>query len=183
MQVKRLVVAALALVLAAAAPQRPAEWAQPVALDGVPNLHRVTDTLYRSAQPTASGMRNLEALGVRRVVNLRAFHSDRDATAGTGLLDEELSVKTWHIEDEDVVRALRLLRDPAAGPTLVHCLHGADRTGTVIAMYRMVLQGWPREKAIAELVGGGYGFHTVWTNILAYLQQVDVARIRAAVER
>jgi protein tyrosine/serine phosphatase len=173
---------ALSAVCAAGAP-RPAEWAQPLALEGVPNLHRVTGTLLRSAQPTAAGMRNLESLGVRTVINLRAFHSDRDEVAGTGLLDEELSVKTWHLEDEDVVRVLRLLRDPAAGPTLVHCQHGADRTGTMVAMYRMVVQGWPREKAIDELVNGGYGFHPVWSNILTYLRQVDVARIREAVER
>ncbi|HEY5999195.1 MAG TPA: tyrosine-protein phosphatase [bacterium] len=175
-----LVVLAAAALMGAAAP-RPAEWAQPIAREGVPNLFKVTDTLYRSAQPTAAGMKSVEALGVRTVINLRAFHSDAKEVEGTALLNEELSVKTWHLEDEDVVRVLRLLRDPARGPYLVHCQHGADRTGTMIAMYRMVVQGWPREKAIDELVNGGYGFHPVWRNILAYLGQVDVGKIRAAV--
>lgn len=151
-------------------------------MDGVPNLHKVTDRLYRSGQPTASGMKRLEALGIRTVINLRAFHSDRDNVADTTLLDEELSVKTWHIEDEDVVRVLRLLRAPTGGPYLVHCQHGADRTGTMVAMFRIVVQGWSREKAIDELVNGGYGFHPVWTNILRYLRQVDVEKIRFAVE-
>lgn len=175
------VIVLIAFLLGAAT--RPAEWAQPLAVAGVPNLFRVADHLYRSAQPTAAGMKNLEELGIRRVINLRAFHSDRGAVAGTGLLDEELSVKTWHIEDEDVVRVLRLVKDPAGGPYLIHCLHGADRTGTMIAMYRMVVQGWPREKAIDELVNGGYGFHSIWKNVLGYLRQVDPERIRSAVYR
>lgn len=171
----------VALPLVAGAAARPPEWAQPVALEGVPNLFKVTGGLYRSAQPTAAGMKNLEAIGVRTVINLRAFHTDRDEVAGTTLLNEELSVKTWHLEDEDVVRVLRTLKDPARGPYLVHCQHGADRTGTMIAMYRIVVQGWSREKAIDELVNGGYGFHPVWTNILEYLRSVDVGKIRAAV--
>jgi protein tyrosine/serine phosphatase len=179
----RVVLPLLAAAAALAAAPRPAEWAQPLAREGVPNLYQVTPNLYRSAQPTAAGMKSLEALGVRSVVNLRAFHSDRGELAGTALLNEELSVKTWHLEDEDVVRVLRLLKDTARGPYLVHCQHGADRTGTMIAMYRMVVQGWPREKAVDELVNGGYGFHPVWRNILAYLAKVDVEAIRAAVDR
>lgn len=169
------------LLLTAAS--RPPEWAEPLALEGAPNLHKVTETLYRSAQPTAEGMKNLEKLGIRTVINLRAFHSDADEIAGTKLLNEELSVKTWHIEDEDVVRVLRIVKDPARGPYLIHCLHGADRTGTMVAMYRMVVQGWPREKVIDELQNGGYGFHPIWTNIVTYLVKVDVARIRQEVDR
>jgi len=171
----------LATTVLLGAASRPAEWAQPVAREGVPNLFKVTDRLYRSAQPSAAGMKNLEAMGIRTVINLRAFHSDRAVVARTALLNEELSVKTWHLEDEDVVRVLRILKDPARGPFLVHCQHGADRTGTMIAMYRIVVQGWSREQAIDELVNGGYGFHAVWKNILDYLRQVDVGKIRSAV--
>ena len=163
------------------ATSRPAEWAQPISQEGVPNLFKVTDHLYRSAQPSAAGMKNLESIGIRTVINLRAFHSDHAEVAGTALLNEELSVKTWHLEDEDVARVLRMLKDTARGPYLVHCQHGADRTGTMIAMYRIIFQGWSKEKAIDELVNGGYGFHPIWKNILEYVQNVDVEKIRAAV--
>lgn len=44
---------------------RPAHWAAPVSMNGVPNLHKVSDTLYRSAQPTAEGMANLKAHGIK----------------------------------------------------------------------------------------------------------------------
>ena len=73
------------------------------------------------------------------------------------------------------------MKDPERGPYLVHCQHGADRTGTMVAMYRMVIQGWSREKAVDELVNGGYGFHPMWKNILEYLQNVNVEKIQSAV--
>lgn len=60
-------------VLAPAA--RNEKWAMPLTLEGVPNLHRLTDYLYRSEQPTAVGFRNLEKLGIRTVINLRYFGS------------------------------------------------------------------------------------------------------------
>ena len=69
------------------------------------------------------------------------------------------------------------------GPVLLHCLHGADRTGMMTAMYRMLYQGWPREKAIDELKNGGYGYHAVWKNIEKYLKRVDVDAIRAQIDQ
>jgi protein tyrosine/serine phosphatase len=160
---------------------RPAHWAQPVALPGVENLYRITDQLYRSQQPTPQGMVQLRQMGIQTIISLRALHSDQDALSGTGLLNEQLHVKTWHIEDEDVVAVLRLLRQPANGPFLIHCQHGADRTGLMSAMYRIVEQGWGKEAAIEEMTQGGYGFHAVWRNIPRYIQAVDVDRIRAQV--
>ena len=129
-------------------------------------------------------MLNLEKqLGIKTVINLRSFHSDSDELAGTGLLSERLTVKTWHIEDEDVVRVLRIVRNKANGPYLIHCQHGADRTGVMCAMYRIVEQGWPREQAIDEMVNGGYGFHGVWKNITDYIRHADVEKMREAVAK
>ena len=157
---------------------RPATWAQPVTLEGVPNLYRVDANLYRSAQPTEQGLRNLRAMGIRHVISLRRFHSDRSGLLGSGLLEDELRLNTWHIETEDVVRVLATLKDTSGGPYLIHCQHGADRTGVMCAMYRIVIQGWPREEAIRELRDGGFGFHPLWRNILLYLKKVDIAEIR-----
>ena len=50
---------------------RPEKWAVPMTLAGVPNLHKVEDGLYRSAQPTAEGMTNL--------VRERTFQVDRSS--------------------------------------------------------------------------------------------------------
>ena len=75
---------------------RPAAWAEPLELTGVPNLHKVSDALYRSAQPTAEGMRNLKELGVKTIINLRSFHSDRGEIGETGLGYEHIYMKAWH---------------------------------------------------------------------------------------
>jgi len=163
---------------------RPENWALPIELQGVGNLHKVNENLYRSEQPTSEGMKNLkEQIGIKTVINLRTFHSDADEIRGTGLLNEELSVKTWHIENEDVVRVLKLIRNKENGPFLIHCQHGADRTGLMSAMYRIVEQGWTKDEAIKEMVDGGYGFHPTWSNIIKYICNVDIKKIKIAVSK
>jgi len=160
---------------------RPATWAQPVKLEGAPNLHKVSDTLYRSAQPSAEGMKNLKQLGIKTVVNLRAFHSDRDEIGKTGLKYEHIFMKTWHPEHEDVVRFLKIVTNPDNAPVLVHCQHGADRTGTMSAIYRVAVQGWTKEEAVREMTEGGFNFHAVWSNLPPWIADLDIAAIRTEV--
>jgi len=164
-------------------PDRPPQWAVPMKVQGVSNLHKINDSLYRSAQPTEEGMKNLEKMGIKTIINLRAFHSDKNKLKGTGLLNNELSVKTWHIEDEDVIRVLKIISKKENGPFLIHCQHGADRTGVMSAMYRIVVQGWSKDEAISEMVDGGYGFHSVWSNIIEYVKDVDVERIKLGIAK
>jgi protein tyrosine/serine phosphatase len=156
-------------------------WAVPITLEGVPNLHQITPTLYRSEQPTALGFRNLEKLGVRTVINLRAFNSDDDEVRGTGLRTERVKILTWNVDDAHVVDVMRMLRNPDNGPFLIHCQHGADRTGLMSAMYRILEQGWTADDALAELRDGGYGYHAMWKNILRYVRSADVDKLRAAI--
>jgi protein tyrosine/serine phosphatase len=159
-------------------PLRPATWATPLTEPGLPNLNRLTPQLYRAAQPSAAGMRRIEALGVKTVISLRALHDDDDELAGTTLLAERISFKSWHPEDEDVVRFLELATDPERQPVLVHCQHGADRTGMMCAIYRMAVEGWTADDAVREMVDGGYGFHAVWQDLIDYVRAADVARLR-----
>jgi len=158
--------------------KRPADWATPVELDGVPNLHQVSPTLYRSAQPTAEGMKGLEKLGVKTIVNLRSFHSDRDEIEGTDLAYEHIYMKAWHPEEKEAVRFLRIVTDPKQQPVLVHCKHGADRTGTMCAIYRVAIQGWTKDEAIREMTDGGFGFHTIWGNLPHWIRDLDIDRIK-----
>ena len=157
---------------------RPVTWAAPIALEGVPNLYKVSATLYRSAQPTSIGMQNLKKLGIKTVINVRTFHSDRDELKGTGLESVRLYMKTWHMENEDAVRFLQIATDPARAPVLVHCQHGADRTGGLCAAYRIAVQGWTKEAAIQELTEGGFSFHSIWFNIPNWVENLDVDTVR-----
>ena len=168
------------LLPAQSSTNRPPQWAVPIEKPGLPNFHKVSDTLYRGAQPTAEGFRQLAALGVRTVVNLRSVHSDEHALGGEPLRREHISFKTWHAEDEDVVRFLKIVTNTNNAPVFVHCQHGADRTGTMCAIYRMAVQGWSKDDAIKEMTAGGFGYHTVWKNLIQYLRDLDVDALRKA---
>lgn len=176
-----LIVAVSAAASAGEAPARNERWAVPVTLEGVPNLHRITPTLYRSEQPTPLGFRNLEKMGIRTVINLRAFNSDDDEVRGTALRTERVRILTWNVDDEHVIDVMRMLRNGENGPFLIHCQHGADRTGLMSAMYRVLEQGWTVDDALAELTGGGYGYHAMWKNILRYVRSADVDKLRSAI--
>ncbi|WP_244850921.1 dual specificity protein phosphatase family protein [Caballeronia sp. SL2Y3] len=161
---------------------RPLNWAEPMQFTRIENLHRITPSLYRSAQISASDLPQLHALGIRKIVSFRSFHSDEDLLAGSGIALQRIPMNTWHIRDQDMIAALKALRDvDRDGPVLIHCQHGADRTGLVSALYRVVYQGWSKEAAEDELLNGGYGFHPVWGNIKRYLEQVDVDWLRQQV--
>jgi len=158
--------------------QRPANWAQPVSMAGVPNLFKVSDDLYRSAQPDSMGMKNLKQLGIKTVVNLRSFHTDQDELGNTGPVREHIYMVAWHPEKEEAVRFLKIVSDSARTPVLVHCQHGSDRTGTMCAIYRVAVQGWSKEEAIAEMTGGGFGFHQIFANLSIWIRVMDIGQIR-----
>ena len=154
------------------------KWAERIELPGLPNLHKVSDDLYRGVQPTAEGMKQLEKLGVKTVINLRSLHSDRDEIKDTGLAYEHINMTTLNIEDKDVIRFLRIVTDGSRTPVFVHCQYGADRTGTMCAIYRIMIQGWTKDKAIEEMTKGGFGFHSIWQNLPDYIRKLDIDEIK-----
>ncbi|WAC20653.1 tyrosine-protein phosphatase [Luteolibacter sp. SL250] len=140
------------------------------------NLHQVDANVWRSSQPEKRDFRAMEKDGIREVLNLRRYHSD-DAIAGN-LVCHHVRMRAGKISDKEMLEALRVLA-AAKQPIVVHCWHGSDRTGAVIAMYRMVIQRWPREKAIAEVLDPRYGHHAdVFPNVREYLETVDVEKMR-----
>jgi protein tyrosine/serine phosphatase len=161
-------------------PARNPKWAQPVRIEGVPNLHKISDVLYRGAQPTAEGVQQLKKMGIRTIVNLRAGHSDKDLLGDTGLAYEEISLRAWHVKDNDIVRFLKIITDKSRQPVFFHCQHGADRTGTMCAVYRIVTEGWAKEEAIKEMTQGGYGFHSIWTNLVDHIRELDINAVKKA---
>lgn len=157
---------------------RSAAWAQQMQCDGVPNFHRVSDGLYRGAQPTAEGFKQLKKMGIKTVVNLRLAHSDRDEIGDTALKYEHINMAAWNPENDDVVRFLKIVTNKENQPVFVHCQHGSDRTGTMCAIYRIAVQGWDRDEALKEMTTGGYGFHEVWDELPKYIRGLDVKSIR-----
>ncbi|MCL2623439.1 MAG: tyrosine-protein phosphatase [Planctomycetaceae bacterium] len=161
---------------------RPKHWGIPLELEGVPNFYRVTDHLYRSAQPTKEGMENLKKYEFETVVSLRTFNSDRHAIGASGLGYERIYMQAWHLEEKDALRFLQIATNPKRRPILVHCQHGADRTGTVIAVYRIVVQDWDSAEAVREMKEGGYGYHTIWNKFVDdFFKKINVPKLKQVV--
>jgi len=154
------------------------DWAMPLEMVGVENFHKVSDDLYRGAQPTAEGMKALEKFGIRTVFNLRSLHSDRDELVGTGLMYEHITMTTWNPKHRDFVHFLKTATDPDKTPIFVHCQRGSDRTGTMCAAYRIVVQGWTPQQALDEMTRGGFGFYSGWRDLVACINTLDAERLR-----
>jgi protein tyrosine/serine phosphatase len=161
---------------------RPDNWSQPVANSSVKNFYRVNEYVYRSAQPDAEGMQEMHKMGIRNILNLRSRQTDESRVKGLELTLHNVKMFPHYIEDEDIIEALRIIKS-AKEPLLIHCLYGSDRTGVVVAMYRIVLQNWTKEQAMEEMKNGGYGFHTIYQNIPSYIKNADIERIRAKVNK
>lgn len=157
---------------------RPTHWAQPVLGMPLENLHRVNAELYRCEQPTAAEMRALEDFGIRSVVNLRALHSDRDEVESTELVLHEVPMEADELDTAELLLALQALLD-APKPVAVHCWHGSDRTGAVVAAWRVALEGWTPAEAHDEMTAGGFGHHERYENLRALVLGLDRAQLRA----
>lgn len=158
---------------------RDKRWAQPVAgIVGTRNMHRVSDTLLRGGQPTAEGLRSLAAMGVRAVVSLRTYHSDRRRARKLGISYYRLASRAYNARGLDAAQFLAIVTDPDKQPVYVHCLHGSDRTGTMVAVYRMVIDGWSRDDALREMIDGGFGFFPGWRLLVRYVEELDIEPLR-----
>ncbi len=153
-------------------------YAKPVTALKLENFHKVDEKIYRSAQPNADEFKKLYAYGIRYNLNLRQLHDDNEELEGTSIENHHIRVNTSEMSYEQLVKAVSYLVK-TDGKTLVHCLHGSDRTGTVIAAYRIGVQGWSKEKAIDEFVNGGFGYHSFWfPNLPRLLKSLDVEQFR-----
>jgi tyrosine-protein phosphatase SIW14 len=166
---------------ACAARTRPDTWARPVASSVLANWYRIDEGLYRSRQPDRKGFEEVRKAGIRTIVDLRSGHSDVKLIEGLGFKLVEVPLRAWRFTEDQILSALRAIQS-GPKPVLVHCQQGADRTGVVIAAYRVVVQGWSKDEAVAELKKGGFGFHWYYPNIPAFIRRMDVARFRARLE-
>jgi len=129
----------------------------------LPNLSRVDDGLYRGGQPTEAGLKQLVQLRIKTVVNLRdddeRARIEGAATVAAGLRYFNLPLPDFHKpNDLEVAKILSIINAPENQPVFVHCKRGADRTGTIIAIYRMEHDGWTDHRAKQEAEGFGLGF-------------------------
>ena len=173
-----LLLAALAGSVFAESLSRPANWAAAVAGTHVTNLYRVEPDLLRSAQPDSAGFGELTALGVKTVLDLRAGDGDAEVAGSTALRLLQVPMRAWSLHDDQVIKALRILADRSNRPILVHCQHGADRTGAILALYRVVVEGWTKADALQEMNDAGFHHSALFRNLDRYVANADVAALR-----
>jgi tyrosine-protein phosphatase SIW14 len=149
-------------------------------LPGLTNYAAVSDVLSRGAQPTAEGFAELKRRGVKTVVNLRTFHSDRDLLAGTGLQYVEIPCYAWYAEESNVLKFLKVVEDPRNQPVFVHCQQGADRTGMMAGVYREFEQQWTADDAAKELPN--FHFHPIFGEVVTFVQKFDRDATRKKLE-
>jgi len=154
------------------------QWAEPMQVQGLPNLYKVSDNLYRGAQPTTEGLQGLKKLGVRTVIDLRESAGNQAMMTELGLTYERIPMTAFHVKDDDVVRFLQIAGDPRHAPIFVHCRRGADRTGLMCAVYRIALQGWTKDEAIAEMTQGGFRFNHGYQNVVNYIRDANIDQMK-----
>ena len=129
----------------------------------LPNFNRVSDVLYRGGQPTDAGLQQLIQLRIKTVVNLRdndeRARTEGDAAVAAGLRYFNLPLSHFHKpNNKRVAEILSIISAPENQPVLVHCKRGADRTGTIVAIYRIERDGWTGDQAKREAERFGLGF-------------------------
>lgn len=141
--------------------------ASPPMTHGIPNFAVVKDGVYRGGQPTVEGWAYLKSIGVRRAVKLNEGH-DWDAermgfTIFNCPLSFEQQIGISSIWDNEALNDICYMIPP---PVFVHCEHGQDRTGLIVAVYRVRVDGWTKADAEAEMLE--HGFHKALAGLWNY---------------
>ncbi|WP_299779676.1 dual specificity protein phosphatase family protein [uncultured Formosa sp.] len=138
------------------------------------NLYKLNPDVYRSEQPSKKGMEDLQAVGIKSVVNLRRKHTDENKLKALDLDLYNLPLKAGALDGDDIFTALQTIQQ-AQKPVLVHCWHGSDRTGAIVAASRMVFENWSKDQAIAEFTDARFGYHkNMYPNLIPLLESLDI---------
>lgn len=139
----------------------------------------VADGIYRGPRPTAENLQYLKTMGVRSILDLE---NDSDAISAEKAIAGELGIKFESLpmsevfapSPEKILLAVDKLKT-LPRPVLVHCRKGHDRTGYVIASYRILEQQWDLNNAFRECLDMGHsplydGFPLYWKHSLEKIE-------------
>lgn len=133
---------------------------------GVPNAGKVTEQLYRGAQPRISSLAQLKEVGITTIVDLRAEDAamrdqEKKEADRLGVRFVSIPVGGWaNPTNDEIARFLSLFEGGSKERVFVHCHYGEDRAGVFVATYRMAIQKWTAEQALSEMYY--FGFNGLW---------------------
>jgi len=123
---------------------------------GLPNFKIVNDRILRGGQPSDDGFKKLAERGVKTVVDLRWVDEhdiprEKQIVEADGMRFISVPMKGLSAPSlEQMTKVLGILEDSNSWPVFIHCRRGADRTGTVLACYRISHDHWQNQKALEE---------------------------------
>ena len=121
---------------------------------GITNFARVNKCLYRGAQPNGDGIKSLARLGVKTIINLRMTNdvwlAEKAEARAMGITYTNVPMSGIGRPTDEQVAKVLLIIETGTDPVFVHCQHGPDRTGTIIACYRIRHDKWPSKQALQE---------------------------------
>lgn len=150
----------------------------------ITNFHSFGNNLYRGARPLEKGMNYLQQIGVKNVIDLQggdlshssfpwvieqaepgetaqwiSFEKSKMQSLGINFSNVPLSAldPISKPDAQNIAQILQFISDPQNQPVFVHCEHGKDRTGLVIALYRVFYENWSPQDAHDEMVEMGHG--------------------------
>lgn len=127
---------------------------------GVRNFGEVTPTLYRGGQPTSEGFEALAHMGIAIIVDTGRSKRDERLIKNLGMTYVSLPWYCPFPKDRVFARFIEITRENAGKKIFVHCRLGDDRTGMMIAAYRMAVGHWTAKEAMEEMHEFGYrGIH------------------------
>lgn len=159
----RIISAALALFItaSAASAQEDANYKE------LPNFQKVNANLFRGGQPGEGGIQRLASLGIKTVINLRdddeRARAEEVEVRAAGLRYFNIPLKGLRTpSDEQVERVLAIINESENQPVFIHCRRGSDRTGIIIACYRISRDNWTSAQAKEEAKRYGMSIWLVW---------------------
>lgn len=140
---------------------------QKIVVPGIHNAGKVSDNVFRGAQPNLQSFALLKQLGVTTIVNLRSesagkVERERRQAAAQGMRYVYIPIGGFsNPTDEQLAAFFNVLRETPAPIVFVHCEFGRDRTGVVVAAYRIAFQNWTADQALTEMLAFGFNrtFH------------------------
>jgi protein-tyrosine phosphatase len=138
---------------------------------GVPNFGEVTPTLYRGGLASTTGIKALKQLGMDVIVDTHANDEAEEKTV-EGLGMKYVAIP-WHCpwpHDEVFANFLKVVHESKGRKIFVHCRLGDDRTGMMVAAYRMAEEGWTADEAMTEMKSFGFtrAHHFICPSLAAY---------------